>query len=425
MSVLRRIRNQREWTEPFTNVSDGPKVYSTLGAAGSVSRERAMRLSTVWACIRLRAETIGMLPVSVVEYDGPNRVPQNLPPWLQRPNPETTRFELFERTSASLDVDGNAFWWYQRDRLGRVAEVWPLPPGSVEVDREKPKRAGDPPGPKRFKVGSEEMGADEVLHIPGFSLPGRLRGLNPIEQHAHSLGLAVAAEEFGEQFMRNGVTMSGVLVSDRDPGQPAAERMQSQFELKHRGYRNAGRPGFLFGGVTWQQLSIPNDQAQYIETRKFQAVEITQIFRVPAHKVNILDHATFSNIEHQAIEWVQDGVLPYTSRVESAVEAAGLLDIGQHLRFNLGGLLRGDTMSRYAAYAIGRQWGWLCVDDILALEDRNPLPDGQGQVYLEPMNMVPAGSSRPAEDVAQAMASAGIDPAVIHSLTGVRYQETV
>lgn len=416
MTFLRRAVKASTTIESFTNLSAPPKLYTTLRSTG---RDRSMQLTTVWACIRLRAETLGMLPVSVVEYSGPNRVPQELPTWLERPNPETTRFELFERTSASLDSDGNAFWWIARDRMKRVAEVWPIPPTSVEVYREKPAKLGDPPGPKRFRVGHEEFGTDEVLQISGFSLPGRLRGLSPIEQHAHSLGLAIAAEEHGEAFMRNGMTMSGVLVAEKDPGKVNAERMQAQFESKHRGYRNAGRPGFLFGGTTWQQLSIPNDQAQYLETRKFQAVEITQIFRVPAHKVNILDHATFSNIEHQAIEWVQDGVLPYTTRIESAIHAAGLLDMGQHLRFNLGGLLRGDTMSRYAAYAIGRQWGWLCVDDILALEDRNPLPDGKGQVYLEPMNMIPAASSQPPE-VANAMRDSGISPAVIESVTGVR-----
>lgn len=421
MSLLRQIVRAKTVEEPFTNMA-GPRVGWSNRAGIKVTRDRAMRLSTVWACIRLRAETIGMLPIDVVEYDNGSRIRQDLPPWLQRPNPEMTRFELFERTSASLDTDGNAFWWYQRDRLDRVAEVWPLPPTSVEVFRDQPRRPGDPPGPKRFRVGNEELGSDEILHIPGFSLPGRLRGLNPIEEHAHAIGLAAAAEEFGESFFGNGSVMAGVLVADRDPGEKNVRRMQDSFARDHRGLRNAHKPGFLFGGVRWEQLTIPNDQAQFLETRKFQAEEIARIFRVPAHKVNILDHATFSNIEHQSIEWVQDGVMPYTSRIEAAVLAAGLLDVGQQLRFNLDGLMRGDTMSRYAAYAIARQWGWLNVDDIRALEDLNPLPDGQGQTYLEPLNMVPAGSARPTDDtVAKAMLEAGIRPEVIAAVTGVRY----
>lgn len=419
MSLLRKLTaKNRVAEEPFNNLSLPP---SWVGL-GKVSRHRALSLAVVWACVRLRAETIGSLPVGVVEYDGASRVPKSLPPWLQKPNPEMTRFELMEVTSGSIDVDGNAFWWMEKDRLGRLVEVWPLPPTNVQVGREKLKDGTL--GPKVCTIGNEDHGPDRVLHIPGFRLPGQLRGLNPIAQHAHSLGLAAAAEEYGERFFDNGATMTGVISHPGDPGRDGAERMRDTFAADHSGLRNAHKPGVLFGGATWTQLTIPNDQAQFLETRKFQGEEIARIFRVPAHKVNILDHATFSNIEHQAIEWVQDGVMPYTSRIEAAVLAAGLLDMGQHLRFNLNGLMRGDIASRYAAYAIGRQWGWLNVDDIRAREDENPLPDGQGQTYLEPLNMVPAGSSRD-EATATALARAGVNPQLIESLTGVRIpQET-
>jgi HK97 family phage portal protein len=423
VSILRQLTKQRTFEETFNN-------YSTLWRGGmsrtgvNVSRESAMRHAAVWACVRLRGETVGALPVDVVEYHGTTREQVEHPPWLQRPNPETTRFELMERTTASIDTDGNAFWYFERDRLKRVQEVWPLPPSGVQVYRDPPNpQQPNKPRPKLFRVDNDEYTSDDILHIPGFTLPGRLRGLSPIEQHASSIGLALAAEEYGESFFRNGATMSGVIEAERDPGEDAVRRMRASFARDHQGLRNSHKPGFLFG-AKWTPLSIPNDAAQFLETRKYQLGEIARIFRVPPHKIGDLDRATFSNIEHQAIEWVTDGVIPTTARIEAAVLAAGILDVGQHLRFNFSGLLRGDTVSRYAAYAVGRQWGWLSVDDIRALEDQNPLPDGRGQVYLEPMNMTPVGQEDELKipeqvSAAAALVAAGYDPAAALTVVGL------
>jgi HK97 family phage portal protein len=381
VSLLRQLTKGRVTTEePFTNTRM-PWFGARSRAGVPVSVDRGMRHAAVWACIRLRAETIGMLPVDVVEYDGDERIVVDEPTWLQKPNPEMTRFQLFELTSASIDTNGNAYWWIRRDNLKRVTEVWPLPPPQVHPYRDPDTNE------KRFTVNGDDYGTEEILHIPGFSLPGRMRGLSPIEQHVHALGLSIAAEEFGETFFGNGAIMSGLISFKEDPGEENARRIQDGFVEDHTGLRNAHRPGILFGGAEWHTLTIPNEQAQFLETRKYQLGEIARIWRVPPHKIGDLERATFSNIEHQAIEWVTDGVMPYTSRIEAAVVAAGLLDFGQKLRFKLTGLVRGDIKARYAAYAVGRQWGWLNADDIRAFEDENPLPDGQGQHYLVPLNM--------------------------------------
>lgn len=391
MRSVRQLFKARTTEATFTNIG-GHWPVGTSNTGLNLDRDRSMQQAAVYACVRLRAETIGALPVGVVSYDGPNRQAAPDPPWLRKPNDETTRFELFERTSASLDTDGNAFWFKVRDRLGRVVEVWVLPPAKVQVYRDEDKNSPTYRD-KLFRVGPDTYTQADILHIPGFSLAGRLRGLSPISQHAHAIGLAVAAETYGEVYFVNGSQMSGVIESPQDPGLVNVDRMRATFEKDHRGLRNAHRPGFLFGGATWKQLSIPNDAAQFLETRRYQTVEIARIFRVPPHKIGDLDRATFSNIEHQSIEWVQDGVLPYASRIEQAVLADGLIAADQRLRFNFAGLLRGDTKSMYEAFAIGRQWGWLSVDDIRSLIDLNPLPGGKGQTYLEPLNMVAAGSA--------------------------------
>lgn len=412
MSFLRRLRNQAEHVTRFDNYTTLPSFFAK---PGTVDRDRAMRITTVWACVKLRAQTIGALPVGVIEHQGRTRIPQEAPAWLERPNPEMTSFELMERTSASIDVDGNSYWYLDRDRLGRVGEVWVLPPSKVTPYRDT---VNGKPGPKRFTVEGEDYGPDEILQIAGFTLPGRLRGMNPIEEHAHALGLAVAAEEFGEAYFQNGSVMSGVIEHPGNPGRERAKEMRDSFARDHSG-RKAHKPGLLYGGAKWTQLSIPNDSAQFIETRKYQRSEIAAIFGVPPHKIGDLERATFSNIEHQAIEWVTDGLLPPTRRIEAAVLAAGILPRGQHLRFNLNGQLRGDIASRYLAYAIGRQWGWLNADDICELEDRNPLPGGIGQTYLEPLNMVPAGERATVPpEMAKALLAAGVSPELVSIATG-------
>lgn len=396
MSQLRRLAKslRTETVEPFTNLT-GPRSARRLRSGVTVTAGRAMQHAAVWACVRARAEDVAKCPARVVEYQGKQRIRRDAPPWLERPNPETTPFELFERTTASIDTDGNGFWHVSKDRLGRVAEVWPLPPAEVQVWREPPSRGQTGVSPKQFTYAGDDYGLDEIVHFTGFSLAGRLRGLNPIQQHMHTIGLSVAAEEYGEAFFGNGATMSGVVTlpagANLDPTK--VQEMQDGLARDHQGLENAHRPGVLFGGAAWVQLTIPNDAAQFLETRKYQLADIARIYRTPSHKINDLEHATFSNIEHQAIEWVVDGIVPTVTRLEAQVVAAGLVERGHHLKFNLGALLRGDTKTRYEAYAMGIQWGWLCPDDVRELEDLNPLPDGIGSTYRTPLNMGPLGGA--------------------------------
>jgi HK97 family phage portal protein len=397
-AVVKALTNVEE---PFTNLTI-PHLGGRTRSGVNVTRDRALRQGAVWACIRNRAEDVAKLPVRPIEYQGNTRIRRDPPPWLQRPNPETTTFELFERTMASMDADGNGFWHYTKDRLGRVAEVWVLPPADVQVFREDPKPGQTRINPKRFRYGNEEFGLDQIVHFTGFTLPGRLRGLNPVQQHMHAIGLAVAAEEFGESFFGNGAVMSGVvsLPPGADLTPEKVQEMQDGIARDHRGLANAHRPGVLFGGATWTPLTIPNDAAQFLETRKYQTADIARIWRMPLHKIGDLERATFSNIEQQSIDYVGDAIHPPVARIEATVRAAGLLPMGQHLKFNLAALLRGDTEARYRAYALGIQWGWLCPDDVRELEDLNPLPDGQGSTYLRPLNMIPAGWALPPEGAA-------------------------
>lgn len=418
MSLVRRLQSVRNQVPASTQTFDnkthvGPKVNL---AGVSIDRDRALKLSTFWACVTARAEDLSALPFDVIERQGKKRIEKPLPTWLEKPNPETTGNELIEMTSASIDTDGNAFWWYERDRIGRVAEVWAMEPSKVKVFR-RPNKRGEPINPKEFSVDGKPYGLDQIVHIPGFRIAGSMRGLNPIDYHRHTLGLAAAAEEYGETFFGRGATMTGVITLDSDPGEENAARMQDSFVNDHGGLRNAHRPGVLFGGAKWEQLTIPNETAQFLETRSFQRSEICGWMRVPPHKIGDLEHATFSNIEHQAIEWVVDGLTPMGGRIERAIKHAGLLsDPGDRMRIRYNGRLRGDTAARFAAYAIGRQWGWLCVNDIRELEDLDPV-DG-GDVYLEPLNMKAIGEAQQGPAVLAALRAAGLSPELIAAATG-------
>jgi phage portal protein BeeE len=329
LTLLNRLRNQLTVVTPVGNTTDLyttlPSFFRGFSRAGvDVSRDRAMRHAAVWACVRLRAETIGALPVDVVEYDGPQRNQVDSPTWLQRPNPETTRFELFERTSASIDTDGNAFWWIERDNLGRVREVWVLPPTAVRVyrDRDAATRAE-----RAEAVRGRRREGRRRRHPPhpGFTLPGRLRGLNPIEQHMHAIGLAVAAEEYGESFFGNGATMSGVIEAETRPrartrrtdarvvrSRPSGPRQRAQARVPVRREVDAADDPERAGAV-------PRDPP-------LPARGSARIFRVPPHKA--ADPRPGDVQQHRASgHRVGAGrLMPYTARIETAVVAAGLLD---------------------------------------------------------------------------------------------------
>jgi hypothetical protein len=233
---------------------------------------------------------------------------------------------------------------------------------------------------------------DEVLHIKGLGGDG-ISGYSVIGMARQSLGLGVAAEQYGARLFANGSRPSGVL---RHPGRlsdGASKRLKDDWENMHKGLDQAHRVAVLEEGVEWQTIGIPPEDAQFLETRKFQVTEMARWLRLPPHKLADLERATFSNIEHQAIDYVTSALRIWLVRWEQAIHSRLLTSaergtfFAEHL---VDALLRGDTKSRYEAYAIGRTWGWLSADDVSEMENRNPLPDGRGEVYLVPLNMMPA-----------------------------------
>ena len=384
---------------------DDPAILDALGmdAGGMapVSPQRAVGTSAVYACVRVLAETLAALPLHLYKGTGADvEKADRLPEYdllHSAPNSYQTSYAWREQTMFQCPLWGNAYSEIQRDKLtGRVIGLYPIPAWECQPKLIKDKGTIR----KVFTIGGETYEDADILHImaPGWS---GISGLSPIALHRACLNIALNAEEFGAKFFQNGTRLSGVLEHPGQVTQPAAERLRESWQKIYAGKDNAGKVAVLEEGMKFNAMSMPMADAQYIETRRFQVNDIARIFRVPPHMIGDLERATFSNIEQQSIEFVQHTILPWVARFEQELNRklfghSAQLKGRYFARFNLAGLLRGDQKNRYAAYAIGRQWGWLSANDIRDLEDQKPI-DG-GDVYLTPLNMLPADS--PKEDPA-------------------------
>lgn len=360
-----------------------------------VDELRSMQTSAVYACVKILAETIASLPLHLYKKgkDGKNESAEQHPLFsclYEMPNDETTSFEFRETMMTSLLLWGNAYARKIR-KNGHVTELWYLKPNLMTVERDTQT------GKIKYTYSDDitnqtyEYKPDQIFHIKGLSLDG-VKGLSPIAQAREAVGLSLATEEYGAKFFGNGARPGGVLEHPgilKDP-----EKLRESWNKVYQGTRNSHKVAVLEEGMKYHTIGIAPEDAQFLETRKYQVNEICRIFRVPPHLVGDLDRATFSNIEHQSIEFVQHTIRPWLVRWEQAISRS-LLDEKERLlyfaKFNVDGLMRGDYKSRMEGYAIGRQNGWLSINDIRRLEDMSLVPKEQGgDDYLVNGNMTAA-----------------------------------
>lgn len=354
----------------------------------SITTETAMRMTAVYACIRVLAESIASLPLFVYRRrsDGGKDLVTDHP--LYRllhlaPNPEQTSFNWREMTVGHLNTRGNAYSEIVRDQRGNVVELWPLNPAKVT-----PERAAN--GEIRFKYQNEKdrytyFPYSQVLHIPGLQMSG-LEGLSPIAQAREAIGLGLATEEYGARFFGNNSSPGGVLqvpIENKLKDQ-ARENLKKSWEDAHKGLSTAHKVAVLEGGIEWKQIGITGRDAQFLETRKYQTNEICRIFRVPPHMIGDLERATFSNVEQQSIDFVVHTIRPWLVRIEQCFNTRLLRENEADLfaEFKVDGLLRGDIKSRYDAYATAIQNKIMSPNEVRALENLNPYEGGD--VYENP-----------------------------------------
>jgi len=385
-SNLFRARDKPKDTLPGSTYSF---FFGSTTSGKTVNERTALQTTAVYACVRILAETIASLPLHTFRYTdrGKEKALEHPLYYLlhNEPNSEMTSFVFRETLMSHLLLWGNAYAQIIRDGRGQILSLYPLLPDKMTVDR---AAGGEIIYQYQTDRGVYLLRRDEVLHIPGLGFDG-LIGYSPIAMAKNAIGMAIATEEYGASFFANGANPGGVLEHPgvvKDP-----KRVRESWNAVYQGSSNAHRVAVLEEGMKFQAIGIPPEQAQFLETRKFQINEIARIFRVPPHMLADLEKSSFSNIEQQSLEFVKYTLDPWVIRWEMAIQKALFLPSEKKqyfVKFNLDGLLRGDYQSRMSGYATGRQNGWLSSNDIRELENMNPIPpELGGDLYLINGNM--------------------------------------
>lgn len=364
-----------------------------------VTPESALAVPIVQNCVTLLAESVAQLPLELYRRsgDGQRDAAINHPLYdvlRWQPNPRQTPYEFREGGQLSLGLRGNCYSMIERRPDGNVEALWPLDNDKVIVLK------GSDLMPY-YQVGSlqDRFAMRNIHHVRWHSLNG-YEGMSPILLHAEAVGLAQAVRQYSGKSFANGAAVSGVIERPREAGtiraQGSIDRVLDQWGSKFGGMDNAKKVAMLQEGMTFRPVSMSNVDAEIISMLKLSGVDCARIYKIPLPMVNDLDKANYNTIEQLLIQFVVFGLLPWVKRHEQAMMRDFLLKADRReyfIEFNVAGLMRGDQKSRYDAYAIGRQWGWLSVNDIRRLENMPPVAGGD--VYLQPLNMVGTGKTAP------------------------------
>ncbi len=386
------------WLGPY-NTKD--KVLARLfgGSPSSsgvpVNETSALNYSAVWAAVSIISSDVASLPLIHYKREANGAKTRFTGGKLYRllhdePNSEMTAITFRETLQGHALTWGNGYAEIERDAMNRPAALWPITPDRVTPIRQDGRLKYRVTNPSARDVILE---AANTLHIPGLGFDGE-QGYSVIHQARESIGLGLATERFGATFFGNGSTFGGVIswpqgVSATDQ---AVKSFKEMIESRHTGVDRAHKFLQLYQGAKYDRLGIPPNDAQFLETRKFQVEEIARWFKLPPHKIGAMEHATFSNIEHQDLEYYKSCLRAWLVRWEQEINRKCIASTERNLQFVehlVEGFLRGDLQSRYSAYAVGRQWGWLSANRICEFENLDPLPKG-GDVFLVPQNMAPA-----------------------------------
>ncbi|QBR40960.1 phage portal protein [Kerstersia gyiorum] len=380
---------------------------SILGAARSssgqmVSAKSALSIPILQECVSLLAESVAQLPLDIYERqeDGGRKSATDHPLYdllKYQPNGWQTPFEYREYGQVSAGLRGNSFSYIERDERGAISALYPLDASKVAVLK----------GPDLlpyYQIGTNDpIPSRYVHHVRWFSLDGYV-GISPVALHANAIGYTLALSEYSAKSFLNGTALSGVLERPRDApaikDPKAVDGITDSWQDKFGGSGNTAKVALLQEGMTFRPLTMSNVDAELINALKLSDSDISRIYKIPLPMVGSLEGATYNNVENLQIQFVIYALMPWLRRHEQAMQRDFLSKkerVSHYIEFNIGGLLRGNQQARYAAYAVGRQWGWLSINDIRRLENLPPVKGGD--VYLQPLNMVDAAdpkASRPA-----------------------------
>lgn len=357
-----------------------------------ISEETALTYTAYWACVRLLAGTLASLPLITYKRlsQGKERATDHPNYFLlhDEPNPEMDSFTFLETYMSHLVTTGNAYSLIDWEDNVRIKALWIMRPDRISVTRDENKNIV-----YKYSIdgqGQITLPSYRVWHTPGLGYDG-LVGYSPIAMVRQAVGLGLATEKMGAELFGNGLTVGGTLEHPGKMSDEAQKRFLATIKARHQGIDKAHELLILEEGMKFNKNNIPPEDAQFLDTRKYQKREMATFFLIQPHKIGDMEQATFGNIEEQNIEFVVDTMRPWAVRIEKSAKRKLFLPnekADYFSEFLMDGLLRGNVESRYRAYSIGRNWGWLSANDVLEMENKNPIPNGD--VYMSPSNMVSA-----------------------------------
>jgi HK97 family phage portal protein len=426
MGISKRIRVQAEkrqnqdsqYVEPL--IPGRPAFMAPSGV--DVTPDSAIRMSAVYACVRLLGDTISSLPLGAYVRRGRNRISYaavygETPVWVNRPNPEASRIEFFEQVLASLNLHGNAYVLTVRDENDEVFELYCLNPNEVRIRRLGPNE------PLVYEITIREEGqvrteiltSREILHIPMFRLPGSYYGLGPVAACRLAIGGAMAAETYAAAYFGNAANPGGVIEVAGELTQEQAQDISRDWNITHTGPYRAGKIGILSGGAIFKPLTLNASDAQLLDSRRFGVEEIARLFRCP---ISLLGHPvagamSFASVEAQNLSFVQHSLRPLLERLEQSFSNL-LPEPDGFIKFNLDALLRGTTIERYDAYTKGLREGFLSLNDVRSVEDLAPIGEA-GDQFRVPLQNIDATDAKDVglnlrADIVSKLVQVGFDP---------------
>ncbi len=416
MGFFDKLLGREERAVSFQTVwGSGDFLDIGTNAGTHVDSTTALQINAVFSAVSLISDTISTLPVdSFIRRDGARYPFRPRPQWVTKPDVDTTKEAFYGSVIVSLLLDGNGFIRVYSNPQGEVVNLVVLNPMDVDIRRNGLGRV-------QFIVRGEErpLSAEEVIFIPDLVRPGSIRGVSRVEALKENFGLATALENYAAKFFGSGTQTSGVLEVPGNLTAEQAKALQDAFDSRHRGWQRAHKTAVLSGGAQYKPTNVPNDQAQFLDSRRMAVEDVARAFNVPPHLLGLPGTTSYASVEQNNLAWVTHCLRPIVQKIEGALSPLMARYQGGEtafIKFNLDGLLRADINSRMTAYSTGLQSGFLSINDVRRLEDLPPVNDASAdnvRVPLANVNIAAADLSAQMErvDMAQRLIQVGFDPA--------------
>jgi len=401
----------------------GDFLESTSNAGVRIDSKTSLQINAVFSAVSLISDTISTLPVDAyIRRDGARYAFRPRPQWVTKPDVDTTKEAFYGAVIVSLLLDGNAFIRIYSNRQGEIVNMTVLNPLDVEIKRNGLGQVG-------FIIEGEKkmLSSDEIVFIPDMVRPGHLRGVSRVEALKENLGLAKALENYAARFFGSGTQTSGVIEVQGNLTADQAKSMQESFDSRHKGWSKAHKTAILSGGAQYKPTNVPNDQAQFLDSRRMAVEDVARAFNIPPHLLGLPGTNSYASVEQNNLAWVTHCLRPIVQKMEGALSPLMARVPGGEsafIKFNLDGLLRADINSRMSAFSTGLQAGFLTINDVRRLEDLTPIMDASADTVRVPLanvNVEAADLSAQTErvDMAQQLIQVGFDPADVLEKLGL------